>query len=51
MLCTADFKKYAEDHLPKAIIGYYNTGSDSETTLSENEKAFERYILRDLYSE
>ena len=43
-VCVEDFKRYME-YLPKSARDYYSSGSDQQETLSNNEKAFLKYLL------
>ena len=44
MFSFTDFEKYAKLRLDSNAWGYYSSGANLEQTLSDNEKAFQRYV-------
>lgn len=42
LTCVEDFEKYAVGTLPRAVLGYYQSGACEEFTLSINKKAFNK---------
>ena len=44
MFSLTDFEKYAKSRLDSNAWGYYSSGANLEQTLSDNEKAFQRYV-------
>jgi len=45
-VCIEDFEKLAHEMLDQNALDYYKSGADSEETLRENKKAFNRWIIR-----
>lgn len=43
-VCVADIEAIARRNLTKNALNYYVSGADGEQTLSENCKAFDRYV-------
>ena len=44
MFSLSGLEKYAESRLDSNTWGYYSSGANLEQTLSDNEKAFQRYV-------
>ena len=44
-ICVRDFKEHVEKILPIDQRAYFLCGSDDESTLSDNEEAFQRYYF------
>ncbi|XP_029016038.1 hydroxyacid oxidase 1 [Betta splendens] len=52
-VCVSDFEKEARRILPKAVYDYYRSGANEQSTLADNEAAFNRWhlvprVLRDV---
>lgn len=46
LICVEDFRKRAQQLLPKPVFDFYQGGADDEQTLKDNRDAFKRYRLR-----
>jgi (S)-2-hydroxy-acid oxidase len=44
-LSMLEFEEHAREHLPKASMDYFASGSDSMETLKANREAFKRLVL------
>jgi L-lactate dehydrogenase (cytochrome) len=46
LVCVADYRKAAKRRLPRAIFDFVDGGAVDELTIGENERAYDRILLR-----
>ena len=46
LVCVADFEQAAQPRLDKNAREFYRIGADDEVTLTENQHAFRRWVIR-----
>ena len=44
LVCLADYERYADGNLSKAVREYFNGGANYEQTYADNVAAFKRYV-------